>query len=101
VLVRKVGALPEVFEGECAGRILESASGTGGFGYDPYFYSAELGKSFGEATDAEKDGVSHRGRAFQALRSALAATRRPPAAEQDEPPRAAAPPPPRPTVRLK
>jgi XTP/dITP diphosphohydrolase len=70
-LVRKVGALPEVFEGECAGRILEAPAGTAGFGYDPYFYSADLGKSFGEATDAEKDGVSHRGRAFAALAAAL------------------------------
>lgn len=71
VLVRKVGAMPEVFEGECAGRILEAPAGTAGFGYDPYFYSADLGKSFGEATDAEKDGVSHRGRAFAALAAAL------------------------------
>lgn len=67
VLVRKVGALPEVFEGDCAGRILEAPAGTAGFGYDPYFFSTDLGKSFGEATDAEKDGVSHRGRAFRAL----------------------------------
>ncbi len=73
VLVRKVGALPEVFEGDCSGRILEAPAGTGGFGYDPYFYSADLGKSFGEATDDEKDGVSHRGRAFRALTAALAA----------------------------
>lgn len=73
VLVRNVGALPEVFEGECAGRILEAPAGSAGFGYDPYFYSADLGKSFGEATAEEKDGVSHRGRAFRALRSALAA----------------------------
>lgn len=71
VLIRKVGALPEVFEGDCAGRILEAPAGTAGFGYDPYFYSADLGKSFGEATDAEKDGVSHRGRAFTALAAAL------------------------------
>jgi XTP/dITP diphosphohydrolase len=72
VLVRKVGALPEVFEGECAGRILEAPAGSAGFGYDPYFFSADLGKSFGEATDEEKDAVSHRGRAFAALRTALA-----------------------------
>jgi XTP/dITP diphosphohydrolase len=75
VLVRTVGAIPEVFEGECAGRILEAPAGTGGFGYDPLFCSADLGKSFGEATDAEKDRVSHRGRAFAALRAALAPTR--------------------------
>ncbi len=73
VLVRRVGALPEVFEGECAGRILEAPAGTAGFGYDPYFFSADLGTSFGEATDADKDRVSHRGRAFAALRAALAA----------------------------
>jgi len=71
VLIRHAGAMPEVFEGECAGRILESPKGTGGFGYDPYFFSADLGKSFGEATDEEKDKVSHRGRAFAGLRAAL------------------------------
>ncbi len=71
VLVRRVGALPEAFEGECAGRILEAPAGTAGFGYDPYFFSTELGTSFGEATDADKDRVSHRGRAFAALRAAL------------------------------
>lgn len=71
VLVRTHGAMPEVFEGECAGRILEAPAGTAGFGYDPYFFSTDLGKSFGEATDAEKDGVSHRGRAFRALAAAL------------------------------
>jgi XTP/dITP diphosphohydrolase len=71
VLVRKEGALPEVFEGDCAGRILEAPAGTGGFGYDPYFFSTDLGKSFGEAAEEEKDGVSHRGRAFRALAEAL------------------------------
>lgn len=81
VLIRKVRAMPEVFEGECAGRILEAPMGNGGFGYDPYFYSADLGKGFGEATDAEKDAVSHRGRAFGALVAALQ-----PAADPAEPP---------------
>lgn len=71
VLIRKPGAMPEIFEGECAGRILEAPAGGSGFGYDPYFFSADLGKSFGEATDTEKDGVSHRGRAFRALAAAL------------------------------
>jgi len=71
VFLRTPDALPEVFEGDCAGRILEEADGTAGFGYDPYFYSDDLGKSFGLATDEEKDRVSHRGRAFAALRGAL------------------------------
>jgi XTP/dITP diphosphohydrolase len=61
------GAIPQVFEGVCAGRILEQPKGVGGFGYDPYFLSDELGKTFGEASAAEKDSVSHRGRALREL----------------------------------
>ena len=72
VLVRRVGAVPEVFEGSCAGRILEAPRGEGGFGYDPYFLSTELGCTFGEAAAAAKDAVSHRGRALRALMDALA-----------------------------
>lgn len=53
--------------GEVQGRILESLNGQGGFGYDPLFFSFDLGKSFGEATEAEKNSVSHRGRALEAL----------------------------------
>ena len=69
------GAAPEIFEGECAGSILEGPRGGGGFGYDPLFLSDDLGKSFGEASDAEKDAASHRGRAFRALRERLEAGR--------------------------
>jgi XTP/dITP diphosphohydrolase len=73
----KPGAVPQVFEGSCAGRILEEPKGEGGFGYDPYFLSDELGKTFGEASPAEKDAVSHRGRALRALAAALGAARTP------------------------
>jgi len=73
VLLPKPGGVPEAFEGGCTGRITEEPRGTGGFGYDPYFLSDELGKTFGEATAEEKDAVSHRGRAFRALAEALAA----------------------------
>jgi XTP/dITP diphosphohydrolase len=69
------GAPPEIFEGECSGTILEAPRGAAGFGYDPLFLSDELGKSFGEATDVEKDAASHRGRAFRALRERLAGGR--------------------------
>lgn len=65
-------AVPQVFEGMCAGRILETPRGSEGFGYDPLFLSDDLNKTFGEATPTEKDAVSHRGRALQALASALA-----------------------------
>jgi XTP/dITP diphosphohydrolase len=71
VLYRTPKSFPESFEGACTGRILEAPSGTGGFGYDPLFWSDDLGKSFGEATPEEKDSVSHRSRAFAALRAAL------------------------------
>jgi XTP/dITP diphosphohydrolase len=73
VLLRKPAAVPEVFEGSCGGIIVEEPRGTNGFGYDPYFLSDDLGKTFGEATAEEKDGVSHRGRAFRALVDAIAA----------------------------
>ena len=68
------GAVPEIFEGECAGTILDEPQGEGGFGYDPLFRSDDLGRSFGEAGEAEKDAVSHRGRAFRALLGRLAGT---------------------------
>jgi XTP/dITP diphosphohydrolase len=57
--------------GEVVGRILEEARGAGGFGYDPYFYSDELGRGFGEASREEKARVSHRARAFRQLISRL------------------------------
>ena len=53
--------------GEVPGRILEAPRGAEGFGYDPYFWSDELGRTFAEAGVAEKSAVSHRGRAFRAL----------------------------------
>jgi len=71
VYVPKVGAIPQVFDGTCTGRILEEPQGTGGFGYDPLFFSDDLGKSFGESTAVEKHAVSHRGRAFEAFTKAL------------------------------
>lgn len=60
-------APPEVVEATCEGRILEAPVGTGGFGYDPLFFSTELGRGFGEVPAAMKHRVSHRGRAFRAL----------------------------------
>ena len=65
------GAVPTICQGDCTGRILDAPRGTNGFGYDPYFFSDELGKTFGEATDEEKNAVSHRGRALRALSQIL------------------------------
>lgn len=55
-------------EGKTHGRILEKEDGTGGFGYDPLFFSDDLKKSFGNATAEEKNAVSHRFRALQTMR---------------------------------
>jgi XTP/dITP diphosphohydrolase len=71
VFFRSAGATPIVSYGDCTGRILEQPRGSGGFGYDPLFYSDELGKTFGEASAQEKDAVSHRGRALRAFAQAL------------------------------
>jgi len=53
--------------GVTEGTILSAPRGMGGFGYDPYFLSAELGRTFGEISVEEKQRVSHRGRAFRDL----------------------------------
>lgn len=58
-------------EGSTFGTILREERGSSGFGYDCLFYSSDLKKSFGEATDEEKNSVSHRGRALAALREKL------------------------------
>lgn len=57
--------------GMTGGRIAEALQGSGGFGYDPLFVSDELGVTFGVASRAAKDAVSHRGRAVQAMLSRL------------------------------
>ena len=62
-----------VRRGEVEGEIVEQARGDGGFGYDPFFLSRELGVTFGEASLEEKERVSHRGRAFRALLMAMRA----------------------------
>jgi len=60
-----------VRRGEVHGRIIDAPSGSGGFGYDPYFYADELGRTFGDASVTEKQSVSHRARAFRALLESL------------------------------
>ena len=57
--------------GRTYGKILEKAEGEGGFGYDPLFYSDELGMSFGLASAEQKNAVSHRGKALAALAEKL------------------------------
>lgn len=69
------GARELVVRGATQGTILREAQGSGGFGYDPWFFSTELARSFGVASREEKEGVSHRGRAMRALIAQLRAER--------------------------
>jgi XTP/dITP diphosphohydrolase len=57
--------------GECVGRILDAPSGCGGFGYDPVFEASEAGVAMARLSAADKNRISHRARAFRALRAAL------------------------------
>jgi XTP/dITP diphosphohydrolase len=61
------GIREEVTRGETAGVMVREARGEHGFGYDPYFFSVELGATFGESEREVKERVSHRGRAFRGL----------------------------------
>ena len=65
------GSLVET--GSTSGRIMGKPVGTGGFGYDPYFWSADLGAGFAEVSREAKQAVSHRGRAFRGLLDAISA----------------------------
>ena len=57
--------------GKTEGEITFEKKGTGGFGYDPVFYSYDLKKTFAEASEDEKNAVSHRGRALRTLEETL------------------------------
>ena len=61
--------------GACEGEILPAPRGTGGFGYDPYFFLPALGRTMAEIDLDTKNGLSHRAAAFRALAQALANSR--------------------------
>jgi XTP/dITP diphosphohydrolase len=64
-------------DGVCEGQIAEAERGACGFGYDSLFVPDDGdGRTFAEMTAAEKDAISHRGRAFRALVTALSQLRR-------------------------
>jgi XTP/dITP diphosphohydrolase len=64
---------PLIAEADWQGFILDVPRGSGGFGYDPYFWLPELGKTAAELPPSEKNRLSHRGKALRALRDQLAA----------------------------
>jgi XTP/dITP diphosphohydrolase len=58
---------PSFAEGYCGGKVMRDAKGSGGFGYDPAFFSPDLNKRMSEASTEEKNRHSHRRKAFELL----------------------------------
>jgi XTP/dITP diphosphohydrolase len=61
-------------DGTLQGTITDAPRGTNGFGYDPVFVPKGETRTYAELTDAEKNAISHRGRAVKWLRKLLAAS---------------------------
>ncbi len=70
---RVAGCHVTLHEGQLEGRITYAPQGEGGFGYDPVFLVPELGRTLAELSPAQKNRISHRGRALEAARPALIA----------------------------
>lgn len=76
VLAYVDGEVARTVDGRCEGRIAESPRGEHGFGYDPLFLPNEApGRSMAELSMAEKNAISHRGRAFQRLAELIGGAR--------------------------
>jgi len=60
-----------VTEGACEGVITARPAGSNGFGYDPHFLLPDLGKTAAELPPEEKNRISHRGRALEAMKTQL------------------------------
>lgn len=62
-----IGDTKETFTGICSGEITLQKTGSQGFGYDPVFQPLGHDKTFAELPLSEKNAISHRGKAVQAL----------------------------------
>ena len=67
IALKRPGRKTLIAEGACPGVILHARRGTGGFGYDPLFLYEPLNKTFAEVNQEEKNAVSHRARACEAM----------------------------------
>lgn len=70
LVLRGPGGLEQEFSGRCDGRLRREPAGTGGFGYDPLFVPDGHTVTTAELPEAEKNRISHRGRAWAALAAA-------------------------------
>jgi XTP/dITP diphosphohydrolase len=66
------GGKEHLVDGRQPGRLLRAPRGEGGFGYDPIFLGDTQDRTNAELTPAEKDAVSHRGKALRALAKVVA-----------------------------
>jgi len=64
---------PLIAEGAWHGEIIDTPRGEGGFGYDPYFFLPQFGKTGAELDPDQKNAISHRGQALRALVEKLTA----------------------------
>ncbi|WMW82244.1 RdgB/HAM1 family non-canonical purine NTP pyrophosphatase [Undibacterium cyanobacteriorum] len=58
---------PVIADGRWLGQLVSEPRGDGGFGYDPYFFLPEFGKTVAELSPEQKNNISHRAQALQAL----------------------------------
>ena len=65
IVAARNGKALGTFRGVAEGYILNRLQGSGGFGYDPMFYSPAIGKTFAELSAEETSQYSHRGAAFR------------------------------------
>lgn len=72
VALARRGRPTMIAQGACEGMLLRAPRGENGFGYDPYFLYPPAGRSFAELPPEEKNAVSHRRRALEALKMLLA-----------------------------
>ncbi len=63
---------PVIAEGRWAGQVVPEPAGESGFGYDPYFFLPDLGRTAAQLAPAEKNALSHRGKALASLVERLA-----------------------------
>jgi XTP/dITP diphosphohydrolase len=66
------GGKEHLVHGDMPGRLIRAPRGEGGFGYDPIFVAEGQTRTNAELAPAEKDAISHRGKAFRALASVIA-----------------------------
>lgn len=71
VMQHALDPTPLIASGSWEGRIVHSAEGTGGFGYDPLFFLPDHGCTVAMLPDMEKDRLSHRGKAIGQLKALL------------------------------